>query len=266
MRESFEKTCFKRYGCLPVQLTWVKQKVKKTWKKKSKEEKSSISSKIQNTLLERTGYSHVLQNPKSKTLFKETCLNRFGVENPNQCREVRSKIEQTNLQKRGYKQVFQDPAVKEKIKETLLEKYGVENAYTISFQKGTHKSSIGVVYEGISFDSKAEVVFYMDCIEKGRDVKRQTEKIPYEFNNKIHYYFPDFEVDGELYEIKGLQFLREDGTWKNPYGEDFGKTEAKHQCAIKNNVHIIYVDHIFRKQYEKYYRFLEKYLKEIPIL
>lgn len=73
--------------------------MKKTWKKKSKEEKSSISSKIQNTLLERTGYSHALQNPKSKTLFKETCLNRFGVENPNQCREVRSKIEQTNLQK-----------------------------------------------------------------------------------------------------------------------------------------------------------------------
>ena len=59
----------------------------------------------------------------------------------------------------------------------------------------------------------------------------------YEYNGKTHFYFPDFEVDGMLYEIKGSQFFNEDGTMCNPYNHDLdGITEAKHQCGLMNNV------------------------------
>ena len=61
-----------------------------------------------------------------------------------------------------------------------------------------------------------------------------------EFDGKTHFYLPDFLVDGQLVELKGDQFLKDDGTWKNPYdhGQD-ALYEAKHQCLVKNNVVIL---------------------------
>lgn len=43
-------------------------------------------------------------------------------------------------------------------------------------------------------------------------MKRETKTFSYEFDGKTLSYVPDFELDGQLYEIKGDQFLREDGT------------------------------------------------------
>lgn len=81
------------------------------------------------------------------------------------------------------------------------------------------------------------------------------------FKEKKHFYYPDFEVieNGKvlLIELKGDQFLTENNTWQNPFDhskDDF--YEAKHLCALKNNVKILY-----SKDYQKYIDYV-KHCKE----
>ena len=63
-------------------------------------------------------------------------------------------------------------------------------------------------------------------------------------NGQEHLYYPDFEVNGQLYEIKGDQFFKENGAMQNPYDHSQDAFfEAKHQCALQNKV-------IFIKQNE----------------
>ena len=74
--------------------------------------------------------------------------------------------------------------------------------------------------------------------------------LEYVYKNKTYKYFPDFRIKDKLIEIKGAHFLKEDGTWRNPYRdsnwtdeeyqESCDKYEAKHQCALQNGVEIIY--------------------------
>lgn len=76
---------------------------------------------------------------------------------------------------------------------------------------------------------------------------------------KTHKYTPDFKVGDEYWEIKGNQFLNEDGTWRNPYNKnDNGLTEAKHQLCMEKGIKILYKVEI--KPYKDY--FIKKYGKE----
>ena len=70
---------------------------------------------------------------------------------------------------------------------------------------------------------------------------------------------PDFLVENQLIEIKGRQFLNEDGTWRNPYNKNQNEIcEAKHQCVLKNNVKILYFNN-----YKKYLDYInDKYGKD----
>ena len=58
-----------------------------------------------------------------------TCLGRYGVENPSQNKEIQEKKKQTNLKNWGVENVFQSEKIKEKIKQTCLDRYGVENVF-----------------------------------------------------------------------------------------------------------------------------------------
>lgn len=41
--------------------------------------------------------------------------------------------------------------------------------------------------------------------------------------------------------MKGVQFIKEDGTWQNPFDHfQDDLFEAKHKCLLENGVHIIY--------------------------
>ena len=54
-----------------------------------------------------------------------------------------------------------------------------------------------------------------------------------------------FIIDNNIYVIcdgKEIQFVKQDGTWINPYTkEDSGAMEAKHQALLKANVKSLYV-------------------------
>ena len=55
---------------------------------------------------------------------QQTCLERYGVKNPSQSKEVQKKKEETCLKNHGVKSGFQ---LQEKFEQTCLERYGVKN-------------------------------------------------------------------------------------------------------------------------------------------
>lgn len=55
---------------------------------------------------------------------KETCTEKYGVDNPSKAEEIKDKIKQTFIDKYGVENVMQLEGVKEKIAETNMERYG----------------------------------------------------------------------------------------------------------------------------------------------
>lgn len=75
------------------------------------------------------GYFVTCGDPECKSVhststFKATCLERYGVENPNQLEEIREKTEKTCLERYGTKRATQSDIVKEKTKQTCIDRYG----------------------------------------------------------------------------------------------------------------------------------------------
>ena len=62
---------------------------------------------------------------------------------------------------------------------------------------------IGGWYNGVWCDSQWELAFLVYCLDHGIEIKRNRVGYKYTFKNKEHQYFPDFIVNGTLYEIKG---------------------------------------------------------------
>ena len=68
---------------------------------------------------------------------KQTCLEKYGVENVAQSNNIKEKIKQTCLEKYGVENVAQSNNIKEKIKQICLEKYGVN--YYVQSNKHINK-------------------------------------------------------------------------------------------------------------------------------
>lgn len=79
--------------------------------------------KYKQTCLEKYGVEYAQQSNKVKDKAKQTCLEKYGVEHYTN----REKSKQTCLEKYGVEFSSQADVVKEKIKQTCLEKYGVTN-------------------------------------------------------------------------------------------------------------------------------------------
>jgi hypothetical protein len=73
-----------------------------------------------------------------KQKSKETCLQKYGYENPLQIPEIREKIKTTNYNLYGYMYPQQSPIIRENTKETCLGKYGYE--YTLQVPEIREKS------------------------------------------------------------------------------------------------------------------------------
>lgn len=92
---------------------------------------SETQNKIGETMLERYGVKHALQNSEINNIAaqhrKETNLERYGVPCAWQNEAVQRKKEQTNLERYGVKCTLQSEIVKNKIKQHNIELYGVEH-------------------------------------------------------------------------------------------------------------------------------------------
>ena len=79
-------------------------------------------------------------NPEVIKRFKQTCLQKYGVENPQKSKEVRNKREETMIKKYGVANSMQHPEFKEKCKQTSIKN---------GFQVPTEKKADYLLYKQI---------------------------------------------------------------------------------------------------------------------
>lgn len=82
------------------------------------------------------------------------------------------------------------------------------------------KCSFRYTFDDESFDSSYELAVFLYVRDNGILLKHLSDiRLPYDFNGKTHFYYPDFldTETGRFIEIKGSHFFREDGTMFCPY-------------------------------------------------
>lgn len=140
---------------------------------KSKETLENRIKKTAKTKLDRYGSETYNNSDKNK----QTCIERYGVDNVSKSSSTKAKMKQTNLRKYGVENPFQAESVKAKIKQTTLNKYGVEY---IS-QTKDHKKQVHDFWKNISEDQLSEI----------RKKKAQTCIAKYGVSNVMH--VPEFQ-------------------------------------------------------------------------
>ena len=248
--EHSKETCLKKYSseCFAGTAEW-KEKAKQTNLEKYGVENpfqvEAFKEKIKQTNLERYGVENIGQSD----YYNKICDERYGKDRLLKNGILRTKMEKTCLEKSGL-------TITEKTKLTCQQKYG-----TNSFSQSKEYKNILFEHYGMYhaprkvynydleyFDSFPELCFYLFYIKNNIPIRREPIELLFEFDNKQYHYYPDFEVNNQLYEIKGDQFLKEDGSWQNPFGHSLDALfESKHQCALQNHVIILY-----KEDYQKY--------------
>lgn len=67
------------------------------------------------------------QKNSRRNKIKETCLKRYGVDNPLKSKEIRDKVKNTVRDKYGVDNISQSPLIQERIRENSIIKYGVSH-------------------------------------------------------------------------------------------------------------------------------------------
>lgn len=194
----------------------------------------------QQTMLERYGGTTTLTS-NLKQNVQQTNIKRYGGVSPMCSTVIVDKLKETYIQNNGG-MGFASKNVLEKFKINYKNKFGVENSSQNPLVR--RKQATKYKYENINFDSKPEIAYYIWLKDNNIDFEFQPNvKFEYLYENKLYYYIPDFKVENEYIEIKGLQFFKNydiNETMINPFDRtQDAKYEAKHQCMIKNNVKIL---------------------------
>ena len=244
----------------------------------------------------KTGYEHNWQNPESRRrgvetakalygedykrhdLVRQTNMKKFGTPYYFQTKEFKDKSRKTNRKNWGTDFSAQSEQVKFKIRLSTMDHLGVPysmmNAEVKRKRVETYRSIYGVdhpmqcsemrrsvqkryVYDGIHFDSKPEIAFYVWLKDYGVDFKYQPDEcFDYEFDGMNRRYFPDFKVGDRFYEIKGDHMISESGAWICPWDHSHdAQYDAKRKCAEANGVVVL-----TSNEYAKYLKYIdEKY-------
>ena len=83
-----------------------------------------------------------------------------------------------------------------------ISKTSKKNGLAGGFREGGGRGRKGR-FLGIHCDSTWELAFLITMQKAGKNVKRINAPRLYTFNGKVSKYYPDFEVDGTVFEIKG---------------------------------------------------------------
>lgn len=133
------KVCMNKHGyeqrCKALQNTYgvtnpfQLQNVKDIIKEKRESQKEEIVHKTKQTCLQRYGVDNGAKTDVAKQKSIQTCLEKYGTEYSFQSENNKSKAKQTCLERYGCEYAVQSNIVKNKIKQTCLERYGVDNIY-----------------------------------------------------------------------------------------------------------------------------------------
>lgn len=253
--EKGNKTVQERYG---VECSLKLPHVKEACQSDSAKQKR-VDSKRQ-FYVENYGVSNNSQLPGHIDKFHNTCIEKYGsVENAYKIRNEHAV--QTSLEKYGTNHPMQNDEVKQNLANSMLNTYGVTNyAQTPESRKN---SKAHYEYLNESFDSLPELALFIYAKDHNEDIVRNsTIKFGYEYDNKVHYYFPDFIYKGKIIEIKGDHFFN-NGTMINPYDRSQdGLYQAKYMCGLNNGVEFWrYDDYKFALEYLQSKGNIECYLQ-----
>ena len=197
-----------------------------------------IKNRVEEACINKYGVKSTFQLKEVKEKRKKTFLEKYGVENPAQNIEIKEKIKQTCINLYGVDNYTKTNEYKLKTKNTCLEKYGVENPFQSNVCM--HNARKRYLYDNKQFDSSWELAYYIWLKDHNIDFEYHSISIEYTYNNKKHYYFPDFKIKNELYEIKADYFLDKNKNLKNVYKTDNKeKLLEKTKCMKNNNVKIL---------------------------
>lgn len=194
---------------------------------------------------------------KNIELHKNSYTDEVKIKMAKKRKEYFKLEENKNKLSNTVKNYFKNPLNREKTSKSV----------SLSIKNG--KQKVLYEYDNIKFQSYYELAFYVYL----KDHKIRFEylqnrlSIPYYHNNSQYDYFPDFKVFNTLVEIKGPHFFDKNGSMINPFDRtQDAKYEAKHQCMIKNNVHIItncdtYIKYV-EDNYSKNFKQIHIYKKD----
>lgn len=264
-REKREKTMLERYGVKsPGSSKIIRERVIKTNLEKYGVESplclKSIHEKVKKTKFEKYGNMH-----GDLEKFKQTCLDRYGTTSPLLNKDIKEKANRTMTNRYGSIHALKNKECMDKCKQSKLERYGDENYNNQEQAKKTRLEKYGYEYSlqvpeiaakckkkierfGIYFDSLDEVKVYEFCITRNIPIKYKPCSFKYKDKlGKSHRYFPDFEINGNLYEVKG-DFLWKNGKLFFPYRKKLNeeelkkfdaRDEAKTECMLEHEVTIV---------------------------
>ena len=127
-----------------------------------------IKQKIKQTCLEKYGVDNYNKTKESKEKIKQTCLEKYGVEYFWQSYECKEKIKQTCLEKYGVDSPLKSEKIRNKSKQTCLKKYGVDNPAKLEENKEKVKQTCLKKYGTISTTQCKEIrdKIKQSCLEK----------------------------------------------------------------------------------------------------
>lgn len=227
--------------------------------------------KIKKSYLNKFGVENPSQLKEVKEKKRETLLNHYGVENPNQSKEIKEKIKSTNKGKYGTEFPIQNETVKKNRESNNLKKYGVKhfsqtgswkNQIKETWNNQEKRNSISkkvsktwskkteeeirdirskafkrYEYRKEFFDSSWELAVWIWAKDNNKQIKREPICIEYDYKGETHKYFPDFEIEGKLVEVKGDHFFDSMGNLICPF--DRSKDEiylAKYKKGLEVGV------------------------------
>ena len=98
--------------------------------------------------------SYKLKDEAVNEKRRQTCLERYGVDNVNKCKATQEKAKSTNLKRYGTENVFSSEEIKNKIRNNCLSTFGVERYCQLEEVKQKIKDSNNSKYGGTGFQSK----------------------------------------------------------------------------------------------------------------
>ncbi|MDR0675787.1 MAG: DNA adenine methylase [Elusimicrobiota bacterium] len=278
-KQKRKQTCLKKYG---VEYAHQSQKVKE---------------KIKNNMIQNYGsVKNYYKKIREKT--KKTCLEKYGVESAGQVEAFKEKRINTMVNKYGYRAPVQNKEILkqiiatkkekygehlekivEKTKQTKLQKYNDQNYNNLEKSIKTKIQKWGSLKEyhrhcasqcsktknkytaldGTKLDSSYEIIVWNFCIRNNIQIEKGPT-IEYEYNNKKHFTYIDFKIDGLLFECKGKHLL------KGCYDYEGVPIKIKLEVYKKNNINIITDNNFFNLSPNSDISNGRKYLKNSLIL
>jgi hypothetical protein len=184
---------------------------------------------------------------KLKTKYK--IPDEIEITNMSQIQEIKDKVSNTNIKKYGCKTNLHGSGfTKDDYEQTMLKRYGVK--YPLQSHEIRKKAKKKFVYNGIEFDSKWEIAYYIWLTDNNIDFEYQPKSLKYDYKGEQKTYHPDFKIGEQLVEIKNSYLL------KNMLENVDDSEHYKYMCMIENNVKIItdckkyinYVNETYGKQ------------------